>query len=384
MPSLIPQDLSAPGTHALVVGVSAYRHLDDGVEPTTAGIESGMGQLSAAARSASEFAAWLLNDYRRADAPLKSLRVLLSPADGEQIHPDIATRLPAGSKATLANVRQGLLEFREACDAHSDNVLIVYFVGHGVQLTKNGAIVLLTDFGAPGQATQLERSIDIAGIHAGMNHPNTARTQFWFVDACRQQPRIARRFERLEGAFKFDVPVGDTETSPIFLAATTGKEAFARVGGVTLFNEALMWALHGGVAAGPDEGPVDVWHIPVTELIKKLPDKVKRLAQAENADQSVDIAGKVHEAVFHELAEAPQVDLLVQLQPDGANGNCTGKLSLDATLVVREDIVDWPFHDQLRAGLYLLNVRASEPFKDKNHILRVKPPSTDETVKVEQ
>ena len=383
MPSLIPEDLSAPGTHALVIGVSAYRHFEDGSEPTPNGIETGMEQLTAAARSASEFAAWLLNDYRREAAPLKSLRVLLSPSDGEEIHPDIAALLGADSAATIANVRTEIGGFRAAADSHQDNVLVVYIAGHGVQLTKNGAIVLLNDFGSPAHLTKLEGAIDVAGVHAGMNHPNTAKTQFWFVDACRQKPLIARRFESLEGALKLSVPVGDTEASPLFLAATTGKEAFAYVGGVTLFNKALMWALKGGVASGPEDDGIDKWHIPVTNLIKRLPEKVKSLALAESADQAVDIAGKIHEAVFHEFPGAPQVALSIDLVPAEAKQSCTGTLKLDATVPVIEDYADWPMHETLDAGLYLLNVRAEAPYSSRDQILQLIPPEKSAEVSVE-
>jgi len=93
MPSLIDEDLTQPGTHALVIGVSEYLHFGDGADPTPQGEEFQMEQLSAAARSASEFARWLLQDYRCQRAPLRSLRVLLSPSPGEQTEPEIAARI---------------------------------------------------------------------------------------------------------------------------------------------------------------------------------------------------------------------------------------------------------------------------------------------------
>src|SRR4030042_794816 len=171
MPSLIPEDLTQPGTHALIIGVSAYLHFEDGPAPTPTGIEFEMEQLSAAARSASEFAAWLLKDYKCDRAPLRSLRVLLSPSAGEVIHPDIAARLNGDFSATLANVRTALAEFRNACNTNTDNVGIVYIAGHGVQLTKHGAIVLLHDFGANAFLFKLEGAIDMAGGHAALPHP---------------------------------------------------------------------------------------------------------------------------------------------------------------------------------------------------------------------
>ena len=108
-------------------------------------------QLTSAANSASEFAAWVLQEYRCQRAPLRSLRVLLSPSKGEAVHPAIAALLPNNHAATIANVTAAIGEFKKAADRYSDNLLLVYIAGHGVQLTKTGAIVLLEDFAGPEQ-----------------------------------------------------------------------------------------------------------------------------------------------------------------------------------------------------------------------------------------
>ncbi len=373
MPSLIPQDLTGPGTHGLVIGVSHYLHMAGGSDPTDLATAFDMEQLSAAARSASEFAAWLLTEYKCARAPLRSLRVLLSPADGEQIEPGIAALLAGDSSASLSNVREALLEFRQACDAHTDNVAMVYIAGHGVQLTKHGAIVLLTDFGARDQVTALERAVDVAGVHAGMNHPGTASTQFWFVDACRQQPSIMRRFETLRGGLQLDVRPGDSEVSPIFLAATTGKPAYARVGGITLFNEALMWSLRGGAAVAPEEGGTEAWHVSVSALIHALPRRVKELAYVEGADQSADIAGKTLEATVHEFSAVPEVDLCIHLTPSEAENVARATLKRDDRTVFR-NARTWPVRRKVEAGLYYLTVSARAPYAKRATGINALPP----------
>jgi Caspase domain len=381
MASLIPEDLSAAGTHALVIGVSKYLHFGDGGDPTPNGEEFGMDQLTTAARSASEFAAWLLTDYHSQRAPLKSLRVLLSPSPGEQLAPAVTNLIPIPVEATLANAKEAIVAFRHACDARTDNVAIVYVAGHGVQLTKTGAILLLTDFGDLGHVARLEGALDMAGIHAGMNHPNTAQTQFWFVDACRQRPPIARRFESLEGALKLDVPIGSTQTSPMFLAAITGTEAFARPGGRTLFSEALLWALTKGAIEPPQAGTA-VWHVPVTALIRVLPDQVQALANAEQADQSVDIAGKIHEATFQELPSAPRVDLRIEVDPEVARNVTRGTLKHGSGKLIARSISAWPFERPVDAGLYTLTIRTKKPFVSMSDILDVRPPAMTRGVRV--
>jgi hypothetical protein len=382
MASLIAEDLTQPGTHALVIGISAYLHFEDGRDPTPRGIASQMEQLSAAAHSASEFAWWLLEDYCCDHAPLRSLRVLFSPADGEIINPNIAPLLRGDFAATRDNVKIDLLQFKEACDTHVENVAIIYVAGHGVQLTSNGAIVLLHDFGSGSHLEELEGAIDMVGVHAGMRHPNTARTQFWFVDTCRQRPSIAKRFETLTGALSLSKPIGDTESSPLFLAATTGKEAFARVGGTTLFNEALMWAMRGGAAVGPEDNESEKWHVSVTTLIRRLPERVKALANLEGAEQSVDLAGKPTEAVLHEFDAAPMVDLTVALTPEEAKSFSKGTLKYNASMPIIEDFDDWPMHMPVEAGLYLLSVETSPPFTNKTEILALKPPDKNAVINV--
>jgi hypothetical protein len=312
-------------------------------------------------------------------APLRSLRVLLSPSAGEAIHPDITALLNGDFSASLANVRTALAEFRNACNANTQNVAVVYVAGHGVQLSKHGSIVLLHDFGAPGFLSKLEGAIDMAGVHAGFNHPNTAQTQFWFVDACRQKPVIARRFEALEGALTLDEPVGTSETSPLFLAAVTGKDAYARVGGVTLFNEALLWGLRGNIA---ERKGSDNWRVSVSELIKKLPDRVKFLAASEGAEQSVDIAPPIHEAVFHEYAAPPTVDLRIDLAPEAARLVSRGSLKNSAAVPVVENNSDWPLVRRLGAGLYSLEVQTSDPFVPKTNIFIIEPPESNEECNV--
>lgn len=380
MASLIPEDLTQAGAHVLVIGTSAYKHLDDGTEPTNKGELFGMQQLTAAARSASEFAAWVLNEYANTRAPLRSLRVLLSPAAGEQIHQDIAAKLAGDFSTTIENVKKEIIAFRKACNTFKENIAIVYVAGHGVQLTKAGAIVLLHDCGSDTHATLLEGAIDMAGVHAGFNHPNTAQTQFWFVDACRQKLAIALRFETLAGAFTLDEPPGIAESTPMFLAATTDTLAYARINGVTLLNEALLWGLRGGIAATPDPVFSGKWHVSAHELVKRLLPRVKSLALAEGADQTADPAGRVTDAVLHEYSNPPKVDLRVALSPDAAVPVSTGSLRHGQLGMIVDNYKNWPLVRPVDAGIYEVKIDTTNGFKGFNDFLTFKPPTEDRNI----
>ncbi len=380
MPSLIPEKLTDPGTHVLVIGVSAYRHFDDGPDPTHAGELLGMGQLGSAARSASEFAAWMLQEYTNQAKPLSSLRVLLSPSDGEAVQPDIDALGP--SPATLANVTAELIAFRATCDTSTDNVAVVFVAGHGVQLTNTGAIVLLHDCGGAGLPGLLSGAIDVAGVHDAFDHPGTAQTQFWFVDACRQKPGVARRFETLAGALVLDQPGGAARSTPMFLSASTGEQAFARVGGISLFTEALLGGLRGGIAQTPDPGISQRWHVSVLELVRRLRGRVEALAVVEGVEQSVDPAGRLNEALFHEYGAPPDVDVTVSLQPEAATHGSAGSLRHGKLGFVLENATEWPMQGRFVAGFYELSIKPAAGFQRFSDFISVRPPAAHEDVEL--
>ncbi len=386
MASLVTEQLDAPGTHVLVLGISAYRHFEGGSAPTQPGRKFRMRQLSAAARSASEFAAWILQKYANPAAPLSSLRVLLSPSEGEQIDPAVSALLPANVDdyaATLDNVKAELLAFRKACGKHPENVAIVYVAGHGVQLTKNGAIVLLHDCGDDAHLTELEGAIDMTGVHAGFNHPDTAQTQFWFIDACRQEPAMAERYETMEAGLTLDTRPGAARTNPVFLASSTQMAAFARTQGRTLFCEALLHGLAGNFAAPPDD-MVAQWHVSVTQLTTRLDQRVQALALAEDLEQPVDIGGRPTQAVFHTFAEAPQAEVDVTVLPETLAAQCVGVLSHRVRGNMLGSDQGWPMHGTVPAGIYELTVNAGAPLdKEFFEYVSVNPPGFSRKVAFE-
>jgi len=341
-----------------------------------------MAQLSAAARSASEFAAWMLKKYSHQNAELGSLRVLLSPSDNEVIHADIAAHGAKVLPATLANVEQELIAFRKLCDRNPQNVAVVYVAGHGVQITKSGSILLLHDCGSDNHATLLKGAIDMASVRAGFNHANTAQTQFWFVDACRQEPDVAERFEDMDGGLRLDEPSGSASGSTLFLAATTGKPAYARIKGITLFWEGLQWGLNGGMAVEPEEGISENWHVSAHGLNKKLKPRVSELAEAENAEQLVDSEIRFEDALFHEFVTIPKVDVTFDVSPAAAAAGSQGTLSDENDQPIMQTVNLWPMSDKVDAGIYKLKIVPPAPFRPYSKFETVKPPAVARQIDV--
>jgi hypothetical protein len=366
-------------THALVVGVSHYPFAD-GPEQTADGEAFGITNLTGAAKSASDIAAWLLDEYRNPDAPLASVRVLLSPTDGEELNPRVARELTQPAPATRDAVVTEFDEFRQACRENPDNVAFVYFAGHGIQLNKRGAVVLLHDFGVMGKGNKLYGAIDVAGCRDAMDESGNAHRQIWFSDACRQLPDIARKFESLAGGpFKADEGIGQVDASPLFLASSARESAFAAVGETTIFSDALLASLRGDAATMPTPDCSD-WHISTTTLIRTLQGKVDAIL-AGREEQTIDITGRVREMVAHRFENPPDVDIVVNLLPADATPVPMPRLWLDD----KDQGIDpsWPVRFRGDAGIYLLTVTVAPPLTTNvNKPFLASPPGYQNEVSV--
>jgi len=380
MGAIVDKKINGPCTHVFALGVSRYRHLEDGDDPTDEGKESQLAQLTSAARSASEFAAWALNEYNNPDAPLASLYVCAAPTDGELLHPDIKAGLGAELSATRSAVMNDWLAFRKRCRENREAVAIVYAAGHGVQLTGEGAIMLLEDYAGPDQESALWAAFDMKGLHESMNGADVAARQFWFIDSCRERPEIAARFESLRGAFAGDVPTGHCESSPIFLAAGPRARAWARIDGVSLFNEALLACLRRNAATPPPQQN-DGWRVTTGSLAAVLKPHV--LKASGSAQQVVELTGHLGTTTetLHVFKQPPTAKVTVQLTPEQAQDSSTASLYLAGKPVI-EDADQWPIERELKSGIYTIQVSAEAPYANTLDSVPVKPPSTSYKVTV--
>jgi hypothetical protein len=365
---------SAAVTHAFVVGVSHYPFLD-GPQMTDKGGQLGLANLSSAARSASEVAAWLLQEYLFPEAPLKDLTLLLSPVDGEQLNADVVTRMGGQTApATRDAVRREFTAFKQACAENTANRAFVFLSGHGIQLSSRGAILLLEDFATDEDDDVLFGSMDVMGCHASMWATGQADHQAWFSDACRQRPEIVKRFESLTGAWApGNITGGDVAASPIVLSSGARESAFADPGGLTLFTEALLWALRGAGAVGGDD-VCGRWHVSTDRLEKILQPRVRARALAGGADQSIDQTGKSVDLAVQQFDEPPEVDIEVAVVPPDLDPLPVAELRLDGTQLVTVE-PGWPLKVRAAAGLYELVAEVTGPApRQAKKLLNAQPP----------
>ncbi|MEX9785860.1 caspase family protein [Providencia manganoxydans] len=382
MTAVIDDSLNSPGTHALIIGVSAYDYLMGSSEGECSeqGSDSGLRQLSAAARSASQFATWLMTKYRRKDFPLRSLRVLLSPATEDEVGVALKDHLRDDSIPTRENVSTAFRNFKQAAARNPNNIAIVYVAGHGVQFTNTGAVLLLKDFAHPEhEEERYKGAVDIRSMHENMTYANVARSQFWFVDICRQRAPDAKEFEELAGVLKFNIPVKTSSSSaatcsPLFLSASSGEQAFAKPGKLTLFCEALMSALEEGHAASSDGERSSPWLVSTSGLQMYLRKTVESLAACHDEKQLIECTGIFNDEVFHECEKAPNVDLTIQIK-DGLPGtHYSAKLS-QLSRVLYDNHTTWPLRDSIPAGIYKIEVTTLTTNEKDSDNLRLLPPS---------
>lgn len=368
---------AARRTHALVIGVSRYPFLD-GPEQTRLGATFAMAELSAAASSAADVASWLISEYD-SDAPLATMRILLSPSEGETIDGAIAPLLTAPCPATRAAVNEEMEGFVADCESQ-DAVAFVYVVGHGVQFTKRGAVLLLEDV-ARIRRPELHGALDVAGCFEGLDGPEFAPTQFWFFDACRERLQ-SPDLETFAGAYTLSVPTGNAESSTLYLGSSTREAAFSVRDGRSIFSTALLEALRGAGADGPSDLASDDWWVTTTKLLEAVKSAVKRLAQQHGADQNVEPVGLSGTTRIHRINGVPQVPVRLALNPEAAGDTSRLSLLFNGTEPRVLDSAVWPFVATVPAGFYKIKVATQSPYQDFERLRPLGPPGFDDSLRV--
>ena len=271
----------------------------------------GLQQLTAAARSAAAVHSWLNSAAGRLPVPLGTARLVVSPSAAE----------PAdGALATRENVRRAALAWREDCASDRDNVAFFYFAGHGVQRTRTDAALLLRDFNdAPG--APLYNAMDVNNLFDGMaptvDRPNIARTQLWFMDACRAYPSQFDHFETLTATPVFEVSLSDYDDrcAPIYFGSLPGANAYSVPGGQTVFSTAILECLEG---AGCTRRAGDQWEVTVGSLAQSLGRIVELVNEEIGGSQQAFVGGQLTRtgAPIVAVTGVPSVRVSLELRPE--------------------------------------------------------------------
>jgi hypothetical protein len=225
------------GTHALVIGVSAYDNLPppDG----EAGEPWYLVQLQSAATAGLLFAEWLNEHYHSGEgAPLQSLRVLLSPSKEEGQR--LTERLGGAPAATWKNVIDALRAWSDDLVRFPGSTSLIYLAGHGVFAKGEQRNLLLQDL---PPKLYLDESINITSVLASLTHYQLDAS-YAFIDTCSGSLSQNRTYGSggIELAHEFtnrDTRRGDHR----FYAAARGEPAMGHIDVGSIFGHALRRTL---------------------------------------------------------------------------------------------------------------------------------------------
>lgn len=358
MPNYLVHEVASngPATHALVIGVGNYPHLEGGGgEPTPDNDE--MKQLSSPPISARAFSDWLIKEFNNPLVPLASVAMLISDKEDQTYnHPDGVEIVV--ERANIANISQAILDWKARGDSDSRNMMIFYFCGHGMTAGLDMALVL-EDFGAI-KGMPLKGAMDFREFHLGMDTCE-ARKQIYFIDACRSPSTAMFDAYRCAGE---KIIYGKTRATrgmepreaPIFYSSLSGEIAYGLDNQVSLYTQALLKAL----ACSAQKIDVDQkWrvytdslHSGILMILKRIVEKDIRLRQTNSTDQLSSFS-------FHELITDPLIPVVVGCNPEEANTNATFSCSNIVTIKTMEVAHPHGWDVELTPGQYQFSAKVA-------------------------
>lgn len=386
--------LSGPGLHVFIAGVSHYEFLPDGSD-VEAEKTFGLRQLSSTATTA-----WLV--YQRLLAldgrgllrlPIATVHLLLSPSAAE------ADKEPALKTVARCNRRHFVRDaksWRTCASASDEDMTFFYFAGHGVQRRQKDSVLLLDDFGDPDAGGTLANAVDVQHLYAGMAPPSDAaaqiaRRQMYFIDACRMPSGEFQQNEWMDVLPLWDVALSgpDNVIAPKFYATIPGAKAFAVGGQQTLFSLALFEALDRLGAVGPRSAGGDRrWRVTAASLRPAIETSLAAFAAKHNGEQQFTTDGALDEEPIAFFEQPPPVDVEIRIDPDAAVTLCGLEILTSKQKPFRtiDPIAPHPARLQLEPGVW--GVRAvvknppQPPYDDFIEFLEIRLPRAEVTARV--
>lgn len=387
-----------PVVHALIAGVSLYRHLPGGKNPAKEDWQ--MQQLTSTALTAYKIYCWLVEHRKQLPVDLATVRLLLSPSAKEK--PEIEKGMREISELMKSEPQVKISETPSACtrkdfareainwkeDAKSEdrNITFFYFAGHGIQRKNDDPILLLEDFGDPEEG-MLAQTFAFDKFYAGMvpseNPQQIARTQLYFIDACRVIPAPVKKidYQEVSGILSNDSGGVDNRSSLICYGTVSNAHAYAS-DKQTLFSEALVECLEGlgGDTTGEeDEHGNAKWHVSIDKLYAAIEAKGEMIREL-GLDQEFYPTRRGKNNTVVKLEKPPEVDCRLFVQPDQA----LQFVSVDVTNFRDKPV--WPnlspvrphpYPGRLPAGLYKVIAKITDPprppYNDSKELFEVKP-----------
>ncbi|HEU0081984.1 MAG TPA: caspase family protein [Bradyrhizobium sp.] len=302
-----------PGLHALIVGVSDYPNLPVPGDPA-GNPRFGFYKVQGPAASAAALARWLEaagNNYKLM-RKLKTVRLLLAPSAAEAV---ASWPGQAWGSPDVDTVVQAVEQWRNDCNScGGDNIALLYFSGHGINVSSDDVLLAMMDIGHPNDtAYSLQRFIRVQSIFQAMApsdlYMNMAKTQFYFIDACRTDNQDAisygGRSDRVIGGNA--VNTTENRAAPIFFAAEGGDPAFAPSPAGTKYGTALLSSLNNSSAdLKLDNQGAPLYTIGTFSLRTAVNNAIGRTLPVRGYSEDVDLVVRLL---------APLIDVQVEIIP---------------------------------------------------------------------
>lgn len=356
---------AAAQTHALVIGVGCYPHLEGGATPRPDTMD--LKQLSSPPVSALRVAEWLKTRYNNHVAPLGTLRLLVSGQGGPTMFSNDAGQPIPVERADMATVERAIKDWAAAAHSNTANVAVFYFCGHGVSAGINNGL-LLEDFGADhNDLALLQNVIDIDNLHLAMDSVR-ARKQCFLIDACRNTPKpIADRAGRGSlGQSILDPMIKQGRyggrDAPMFFACLPNQRAYGFAQGVSLFTRALLETLDGAGAVNRR----GLWTVRTDTMLHALNETLRWQCPLHGLPSQPAYLDHASGFDLHRLPEAPAVHVSVKCEPDAANAAAILSVTGPNGHHVREEPEPQPWSLQCKPGAYDVGARFQQgPYKGK-------------------
>ena len=307
---------AAPGLHALVVGVGSYSG--------ALGADSTL--LRSAPNSALAMANWLRGEYRNLDVPLRSIELLISPADGnteaeiefagKTVERAFMGQAKPQGKIPAYGLAKAVGDWKQRASSSQKNGAFFYFCGHGVEY-QGGPHLLLEGFD-PSSDAPFESSVDFLRFWRGMDMC-LARQQIYIVDACRDQPSWVMSKQNTapgRGLVELDsdaLPIDlATRDAPIFYATASSHRAGSNDGVMSRFTKAFLDVMRG--PACRKTGKPRVWRVSTDQIMTSIHELTDAAIWGDWHDQVPKVSGDSGPFDFH-TPENPTVPLIVH-QPE--------------------------------------------------------------------
>lgn len=192
-------DGQSAATFAVIIGCSAYRHLDNGTDPT-AGTKDWLkearklDQLWVSALTARRVFDWMRDLYWLTEAPLARCWLLTAPtSDEEAVLPGVSENW---LEPTLANCTRAIKSWAATPgalppQAQAQSRMVLFFSGHGIESLMEEHLLLPSDYLAPPMPN-FDHAISMRNIRQGLLSVPAAE-RYFYLDACRNDADEIRK-----------------------------------------------------------------------------------------------------------------------------------------------------------------------------------------------